>query len=157
MNSKWSYSPETLNFGQNCRFFVPCDLEIWRMTLKNNRAPLMCYFKLCASFDSHLWIQNGVTVRKRQIWVKIGDFLSCVTLKFYRWPWKTIGHLFYATSSFVLHFIAICEFKMELQSGNANFGSKSVFLSCVTLKFYRWPWKTIGHLFYATPSFRFIS
>ena len=28
--------------GQNQWFFVPCDLEIWRMTLKNNRAPLLC-------------------------------------------------------------------------------------------------------------------
>ena len=34
-------------------FFVLCDPEIWRMTLKNNRAPLLCYFKLCASFHSH--------------------------------------------------------------------------------------------------------
>ena len=25
----WSYSPETLNSGQNCPFSVPCDLEIW--------------------------------------------------------------------------------------------------------------------------------
>ena len=74
-------------------FFVPCDLEIWRMTLKNNRAPLLCYFKLCASFHSHWWIQTGVTVRKRPIWVKFDDFLSRVTLKFDGWPWKTIGHL----------------------------------------------------------------
>ena len=100
-------------------FFVLCDLEIWQMTLENNRAPLLCYFKLCASFHSHLWIQNGVTVRKRSIRVKIGDFLPCVTLKFEGWPWKTIGHLFYATSSFVHHFIAIREFKLELQSGNS--------------------------------------
>ena len=57
------------------------------MTLKNNRAPLLYYFKLCASFDSHLLIQNGVTVRKHQIWVKIGDFLSCVTLTFDLWTW----------------------------------------------------------------------
>ena len=106
-------------------FFVPCDLEIWRMTLKYNRAPLLCYFKLSASFHSHLWIQNGVTVWKRSIWVKIGDFLSCVTFKFDGWPWKTIGHLFYVISSFVHHLIAICEFKMELQSGNTKFGSKS--------------------------------
>ena len=42
------------------------------------------------------------------------------------WPWnlmddpkKTIEHLFYATLSFVQHFIAIGEFKLELQSGNA--------------------------------------
>ena len=32
------------------------------MTLKNNRAPLLCYLKLCASFRSHWWIQTGVTV-----------------------------------------------------------------------------------------------
>ena len=62
-------------------------------------------------------------VRKRPIWVKIGDALYCVTLKFDGWPWKTIGHLSFAVSSFVQHFIAIGEFKLELQSGNAHFGS----------------------------------
>ena len=41
---------------------------------KNNRAPLLCYFKLCASFRSHWSIQTGVTVRKRPIWVKFDDF-----------------------------------------------------------------------------------
>ena len=147
MYSNWSYSPETLNSGQNRRFIVPCDLEIWAMTLKNNRAPLLCCFKLCASFHSHQWIQTKVTVRKRSIRVKIGDFLSRVTLKFDEWPWKTIGHLFCATSSFVHHFVAIGEFKLELQSGNTQIGSKSaIFFSRVTLKFDGWPWKTIGHL-----------
>ena len=58
-------------------------------------------------------------VRKRPIWVKIGDVLYRVTLKFDGWPWKTIGHLSFAVSSFVQHFIAIGEFKLELQSGNA--------------------------------------
>ena len=57
-----------LNSGQNQQFFVPYDFEIWRMTLKNNRAPLLSNFKLCASF------------------------------------------------------VAIGEFKLELQSGNAQFG-----------------------------------
>ena len=117
----WSYSPETPNLGQNWRFFEPCDLEIWRrMTLKNNRAHLLCYFKLCAAFHSHWWIQTGVTVRKHLIGVKNEDFFSRVTLKFDVWPWKTIGHLFYATSSFLQHFVAIGEFKLELQSGNAQ-------------------------------------
>ena len=52
------------------------------------------------------------------------------------------------------HFVAIGEFKLELQSGNAQFGSKStIFFSRVTLQFDIWPWKTIGHLFYATSSF----
>ena len=59
----------------------------WRMTLKNNRAPLLCYFKLYASFRSHRWIQAGVTVRKRPIWVKIDFFFSRVTLQFDVWPW----------------------------------------------------------------------
>ena len=48
---------------------------------------------------------------------------SRVTLKFEGWPWKTIGHLSFAVSSFVQHFIAIGEFKLELLSGNAQFGS----------------------------------
>ena len=117
-----AYSPETPDLGQN-RCFVPHDLEIWWMTLENNRASLLCCFKLCATFHSHRWIQTGVTVRKCPIWVKFDDFESRVTLKFDVWPWKTIGHLFYATSSFVHHFLAIGEFKLELQSGNAQFGS----------------------------------
>ena len=124
------------------------------MTLKNNRDPLLCYIKLCASFQSHRWIQTKVTVQKRSIQVKISDLLSCVTFKFDGWPWKTIGHLFYVASSFRHHFITIGEFKLKLQSGNAQFGSKSViFLSRMTLKFNEWPWITIGHLFYATSSF----
>ena len=89
------------------RFFSPCDLIIWWMTPKNNRARLLYHIKLCASFRSHWCIQTGVTVRKRTIWVKMDDFFSCVILKFDRWPWKIIGHLFYATSSFVHHFLAI--------------------------------------------------
>ena len=134
MNSNWSYSPETPNLGQIRRFLEPCDLEIWRMTLKNNRAPLLCYFKLYASFCSHRWIQAGVTVRKRPIWVKINDFFRRVTLQFDVWPWKTIGHLFYAASSFVYHFVAIGDFKFELQSGNGQFGSNLTICRAV------WPW-----------------
>ena len=146
-----AYSPETHNLGQNRWCFVPRDLEIWWMTLENNRASLLCCFKLCATFHSHRWIQTGVTVRKRPIWVKFDDFESRVTLEFDVWPWKTIGHLFYATSSFVHHFVAIGEFKLELQSGNAQFGSNSTIFRAV--KFDGWPWKTIGHLFNATSSF----
>ena len=122
MNSNWSCCPETPNLGKIRRFLEPCDLEIWRVALKNNRAPLLCYFKLYASLRSHRWIQAGVTVRKRPIWVKIDDFLSRVTLQFDVWPWKMIGHLFYATSSFVHHFVAISDFKLELQSGTPNLG-----------------------------------
>ena len=82
VNSNWSYSPETPNLGQLRRFLEPCDLEIWRMTLKNNRAPLLCCFQLCAWFHCHMWIQTGVRVRKRLSWV-----LTSVTLTFDLWPW----------------------------------------------------------------------
>ena len=127
---------------------------MWWMTLKNNRAPLLYYFKICASFHSHRSIQTGVTVRKRPIWVKIGHFLSCVTLKFDKWPWKSLGHLSYATSRFMHHFIAIGQFKLELEVWKRQIQVKiGHFLSRVTLKFDRWPWKTIGHLSYAASSF----
>ena len=70
------------NLGQIRWFLEPCDLEIWWMTLKNNRAPLLSHIKLCASFHHHMWIQTGVTVRKRLSWV-----LTSVTLTFDLWPW----------------------------------------------------------------------
>ena len=87
VNSNWIYSPETLNLGQNRWFFVPCDLEIWRTTLKKDRAPLLLYFKLCASLHSHQWIQTGVTVWKRPIWVKIEDFFVPCDLEIW---WMTL-------------------------------------------------------------------
>ena len=52
------------------------------MTLKNNRAPLLSNIKLYASFHHHVWIQTGVTVRKRLSWV-----VTSVTLTFDLWPW----------------------------------------------------------------------
>ena len=69
-----AYSPKTPNLGQNRWCFVPCDLEIWWMTLENNRASFLCCFKLCVTFHSHRWIQTRVTVQKRPIWVKFDDF-----------------------------------------------------------------------------------
>ena len=124
------------------------------MTLKNNMAPLLCYFKLSASFRSHWWMNWSYSPETPNLGQNRLFFYSRVTLKFDRWPWKIIGHLPYATSSFVHHFVAIGEFKLELQSGNAQFWSKStIFFSRVTLKFDEWLSKTIGYLFYATSIF----
>ena len=72
--SKLELQSGNTQLGWKSAIFVACDLEIRRMTLKNNRASLLCYFKLCASFHIHQWIQTGVTVRKHPIRVKIGDF-----------------------------------------------------------------------------------
>ena len=62
------------------------------------------------------------------------------------WPWnltddlKNNGHFFYAAASFVHHFIAIGEFKLELQSGNAQFLVKIDILLAV------WPWNLTDDL-----------
>ena len=128
--------------------FESCDRKrpIWvkisdvlsRITLKFDRWPWKTIGHISfavSSFVLHFTaigeIKTGVTVRKRPIWVKIDDFYSRMTLKFDVWPWKTIGHLYYATSSSMHHFVTIGEFKRELQSGNAQFGSKSTILLSV--------------------------
>ena len=106
-------------------FFVLCDLEIWWMTLKNNRTPLLFYVKLSASFQSHQWIQTWVTILKHSIQIKISNFFVPCDLEFDL-------EKQYANSSFVHHFVAIGEFKLESQSGKVQFGSKSTsfFLLC---------------------------
>ena len=69
--------------GSNSRRFLePCDLEIWRMTFKNNRASLLGIIKLYAPFHHHMIIQTGVTVRKR-----LSGVMTSVTLTFDLWPW----------------------------------------------------------------------
>ena len=118
-------------------FFVPCDLEIWRMTLKNNGAPLIYCFKLSASFHSHQWIQTKVTVLKRSIRLKIGDYLSRVTFKFDKWPWKITGHLLYVASSFLHHFIAISELKLSYSPETLNWGQNRRFFVRCDLQIWR--------------------
>ena len=85
----------------NRRLISPCDLEIWWMTLKNNKAPLLYYIKLCASFQIHRWIQTGVTVRKCSIWVKIGDFFCPA------WPWNLTDDLENNRAP-LLYYITLC-------------------------------------------------
>ena len=62
---KLELQPGNAQFGsKSAIFFIPCDLEIWWMTLKNNRAPLLSNIKRCASLH-HMWIQTGVMVGKQ--------------------------------------------------------------------------------------------
>ena len=137
-----SNSPKTPNSSQLQQFFVLCDLEILQMTMKNNRTPLLCYFKLWASFHNHRWIHTWVIVWKSPIWVKICELLSGVTLKFDGWSGKTIRYLFYAISSCVHHFDQsqnwwpgvqlICSFFDSWQLDNFWLRYS---------KFHVWPWK----------------
>ena len=73
-------------------------------------------------------------------WIQIVNFSTRVTVKFDGWPRKTIGHFFYTTSSFVHHFKSIGEFKLDLQSRNAQFRSKLVICYPV------WPWDLMDDL-----------
>ena len=106
----------------------PCNLTY---DLKKQQGTSFMLLQVCAPFRSHWWIQTGVTVRKHPIWVKIDTFLAMRPSNFYGWPWKTIGHFFYAIPSFVHHFVGISDFKLEIQSGNAQFGPKLAIFSDV--------------------------
>ena len=83
-----AYSLETPNLGQNRWCFVPCDLEIWWMTLENYRTSPLCCFKLCATFHSHRWIQTGGTVPKHPIWVKFDNFFDPCDLEIWQMTLK---------------------------------------------------------------------
>ena len=111
------------------------------MTSKTIGHTIIGYIKLCALFQSRQWIPTGVRIRKHSIQVKIGVFFYPVWL----WNWTDDLVKQYATSSMLL--LSLClidQFKLEQQHGNAIFGPKSLFfLSHVTLKLYRWHWKTI--------------
>ena len=91
-----------------------------------------CVYHFIPIGEFKLELQSG----NAQFGSKSTIFFSRVTFKLDSWPWKTIGQLFYVTSSFVHHFVPIGEFKLELQSGNAQFGSKStIFLAVWPRKF----------------------
>ena len=132
--------PIWVNFDD---FFQPCDLEIWRMTLKNNRAPLLSRIKLCASFHHHLWIQTGVTVQKWLSWV-----LTSVTLTFDLWPWP------FAWTSLLSLVITPENFMMIRWWEHSQKGVTDRQTDGRTdWTIHRAAWsqlKTIGHLFYAT-------
>ena len=114
--------------------------------LKNNRVPPLYYVKLCASFQSHRWIQTGVTVRKRPIWVKIGPWVKMwrMTLKNDR------AHLlsyFKLCASFHSH--------LSIQNGvtvHKHQNPVKIGDFC-PLTFDGWPWKTIEHFINVISSF----
>ena len=123
------------NLGQKLRFLEPCDLEIWWMTLKNNRAPILCYFKLCASFRSHWLIQIGVTVRKHPIG-QIRHFLEPCDLEIWRMTLKNNR----APLLSIIKLYASFHHHMWIQTGVTVRKRLSWVLTSVTLTFYLWPW-----------------
>ena len=78
-------------------------------------------------------LQSGNT----KFWSQSEILCPPVTLKCDRYTWKTIRHPFYATSSYLYHFVCLCEFKLELWSGKSpNWGKLCFDLCNLDL----WPW-----------------
>ena len=155
MNYNWSYRTETLKSGSNCGILYLCDFEIGSMTPKYNRVYL---FNFSESFvHNNIAIcefKSGVFVRKRWNRGQIGDILARVAFKSCGWHWKTIGHLFHATSSSVYHFVAICEFKLELRNW-AKFVLTSVNLT-VDLWSWTFVWTSLLSMLFTAENFMMI-
>ena len=108
------------------------------MTLKNNRSSLLCHIKLWASFQSHRWIQTGVTARKRSIqrfFVPCDLEIWWMTLKNNRAPLLCCVKL---CASFHSHRWIITKATVRKRSIRVKI---SDLLSRVTVKFDGWPWK----------------
>ena len=129
-----------LKLDKNHRLISPCDLEIWWITSKNKKAPLLYYIKLCASFQIHWWIQTGVTIRKCSIRVKIGDFsrlfLAMWDLEIWRMTLKN-------NRVPLLSNITLCASfhrHMWIQTGVTVRKRLNGVMTSVTLTFDLWPW-----------------
>ena len=119
------------------------------MTLKNNRAPLLSIIKLCASFHHHMWIETGVTVRKRLSWV-----LTSVTLTFDLWPlpfaWTSLLSLVITPINFMM--IRWWEQSQKGVADRQTDGQTDVRTDW-TIQGAAWSQlKTTGHLFYVVSS-----
>ena len=116
-------------------FFVPCVLEIWWMTLKNNMAPLLYHVNLCASLQS------------RQFGLKSAIFLSYVTLEIWRMTLKNnivpLLWCFKLCASLHSHH---CIQAVDTFRKRPIWVKMDDFLSRVTFEFVGWPWKSIGRL-----------
>ena len=97
--------------------------------LQNNRAPLLGFIKFVHYFKAIIEFKLELQSGNAQFRSKLAIFFIPVDIEFRRMILKTIGHLFYATSNFLHHFLAICELKLELRPGNTQ-----------KHNFYQWQW-----------------
>ena len=133
-------------FGWKSAIFVPCDLEIWRMTLKNNRAPILCCVKLGHHF---------IAINEFKLKIQSGNaqFRSKSKIFLVMWPWNLTDDLEkqWGTSPMLLQALSInCFIHWWIQTRvtvrKHPIWVKTDFFSRVTLKFDESPWKTVGHL-----------
>ena len=103
------------------------------MALKNNRAPLLCCFKLCASFHSHLWIQTGVTVRKRPNWVRMDNFLAV-------WPGNMTNDLEKQQGTSSQQHQALCIISLPYVNTNWSYSPETAKWGHDLCDLDLWPW-----------------
>ena len=124
--------PILVNIGD---FFVPCVLEIWWMTLKNNMVPLLYHVNLSASLQS------------RQFGLKSAIFCPMWPLEFWRMTLKNnivpLLWCFKLCASFHSH---NCIQAVDTVRKRPIWVKMDDFLSRMTFEFVGWPWKSIGHL-----------
>ena len=113
----WITWKKTLNSGQNWQ--SSCPMWPWNIMdchEKQQGTSSMLHQALCIfskpSVDSN-WSYNPVILKFSKPSVDSNWSYNPVILKFDRWPSKTIGHLSQATSSFVHHFVSICELDLS--------------------------------------------
>ena len=133
--------------------FPRCCFRLWRSLRVMARLSLQrcCHMVFTDTSndinDAAFWIiKTKTTVRKktRQIWViwklRLAYSPETPNLGQNRWCFVPCDLEIWWMTCFVQHFIAIGESKLELQSGNAQFGSN--------LKIFRavWPWNLTDDL-----------
>ena len=141
VNSNWSYSPETVKLGVDL-----CDLDLWPLTLNFCMDIILVIGNNSWKFHDDTMMRTLSKRCHRRTDRQTDRQTEIAILKAAWSQLKTIGHLFYITLSFVHHFKAMGEFKLGLQSRNAQFGSKlAIFVPCdleiwlMTLKINRAP------------------
>ena len=90
----------------------------WKTTRNVFYAPQSC--PCCSSLFG---LKLGLSKNSQKLWSN-ELFFTGVSFELDKWPWRTIGYLLYTPRSFVHHFIATCELKLELSSRNAEIVAK---------------------------------
>ena len=136
MNSNLSYSPETLNSGQNGQFFYRWDLKIWWMTSKtighpfNAISSFVHHFVAIGEFWNWSYSMELQNLGQNQRFFYLFDLEICwMTLKNKRAPLFSIIKL---CTSFHHH--------MWIQTGVMVRKQLNSVLTYVTLTFDLWPW-----------------
>ena len=119
----------------------------WKTTRNVFYAPQNCPF--CSSLFG---LKLGLSKNSQKLWSN-ELFFTGVSFELDKWPWRTIGYLLYTPRSFVHHFIATCELKLELSSRNAEIVAKLAVFGSRGLEIWRMTLKTVGHLFHVNRSF----